>query len=71
MKRTGVTLYATMAQAIEYRNQHTELAQMYSEAQLEDMTHIFAQQTAAQCSQAQDRVKDGPVDFYNQVNSSS
>ena len=52
MKRTGVTLYATMASAIEYRNQQTELAQMYSEAQLEDMTHIFAQQTSAQCSLA-------------------
>ena len=71
MLKTGITLYATVAQALEARNYQTELAQMSSDAQLKDMNHIFAQQTQAQCSKAQDRVKDGDDDFYDLVNSDS
>ena len=45
MLKTGITLYATIAQALEARNYQTELAQMSSGAQQKDLNHMFAQQT--------------------------
>ena len=71
MLKTGIALYATIAQALEALNYQTELAQMSSDTQLKDLNHILAQQTQAQCSKAQDRVKDGDDDFYDHVISDS